>query len=148
VLRQHGKNALAFGSGRGNGIKHRSAKVGAVSSVRSCRQKQCHETVVPSLHGAVQDGVPRVRTSIRIRTVTKEDICDVGVAQHRYVDQRGITKFIDGVDIGATLGEKRDALYESFDSQKVKNRFAVNPTSVDEIRMRGQQSGRSLPVLD
>ena len=146
VFRQHCEDALAFGSGRGNSIKHRSTKVGAVSSVRSCRQKQCHETVVPSLHGAVQDGVPSVRTSIRIRTVAKEHIRDVGMAQHRYVDQWGITKFIDGVDIGATFREKPDAVCKSFDSQKVKNRLAVQPTCFDEIRMRGQQAGCSLLV--
>jgi hypothetical protein len=148
VRRQHRKDAIALGSGRGNGIKHRTAKIGRVSSVRAPSQKQCHQTDVPSLHSAMQGSVSNVGPSIRIRAVAKEHLRDAAVAQHGDVDQRGITKFIDGVDVGATLGEKPDAVGESFDGQEMKRRFAVKPASVDQIRMRGQQFSRSRVISD
>lgn len=80
--------------------------------------------------------------------MAKQHLCDVGVAEYRDVDQWGVAKFIDGVDIGAALGEEPDGVCESFDRQKVERRFAVKPACVDEIRMRRQQFGRSRLVLD
>jgi hypothetical protein len=96
----------------------------------------------------MQDIVPSVRTGIRIRAVAQEHVCDTGLPEHRDVDQWGITKFIDGVDIRAMLGEKRDTLCESFDSQEVKHSFSVKPTRVDEIRVRGQQTSCALLISD
>lgn len=94
----------------------------------------------------MQDIVPRIRTGIRIRAVAQEHICDIGLPEYRDVDQWSITKCIDGIDIRAMLGEKRDTLCESFDSQEVKHRFAVKPTCVDELRVRGQQTSCALLV--
>jgi hypothetical protein len=67
---------------------------------------------------------------------------------YRDVDQRGIAEFIDSVDIRTMLGEERDRISESFDSQKVKNHLIVKPTRVDEIWMGGQQLSGSLVVSD
>jgi hypothetical protein len=76
ALRQHGKNALTFGSGCGNGIKRGLAEVGTVSSVSSRGQEHCNETVVRRSPGAMQDIVPRVRTRIWICAVPQEHLCD------------------------------------------------------------------------
>jgi hypothetical protein len=72
----------------------------------------------------MQHGVPNVGPSIRIRAVATEHLRCAAVPQHGDIDQRGITKFIDGVDIRATLREKRDAVDESSTARK---RRAVSP---------------------
>lgn len=72
--------------------------------------------------------------------MAEQHICDIGLPEYGDVDQRRITRFIDGVNMRALLGEKRDAFRKAFDGQEVKVSLAVKPPCIEEFWMRGQQT--------
>jgi hypothetical protein len=57
----------------------------------------------------------RLRTRIRIRAMAEQHVCNIGLPEYGDVDQRSISKFVDGVYIRAMLGEECDAFRKSFD---------------------------------